>query len=377
MRLAMISALAGVFSAQAVAATTPEAAIDAIVSDYMAKTRTPGVSVAIGRGDAIRFKKGYGIADLESRTRVDPQTLFPTASTFKPITATAILRLAADGRLSLDDEVQKYCPAYPTKQWPVTIRQLLVHSGGVRHFTRDEIFNSRNFTGPSDVAKYVGESDLLFQPGSDRSYSNFGYSLLACAIEGASGKAFGDYIGDFVIGRAAMTDTRPDMIYWVIPNRARGYIIRTPQLTKQWDGLWQPAHLTSTLLDQPFRADAVDYSMEIGAGGYLSTPSDLVRFGLALTGERLLPKDALSKMLRPSVEGQDPVDGPIAWNTEPIGDRKIAAARVIGSDWTGSAGIMILPNRNEAISVMTNVGFNPPEKLIEDIWSAWETSNQP
>lgn len=338
----------------------------------MAKTKTPGVSIAVAEGGTVRLARAYGQADLESNSPVTPETLFPTASTFKPITATAILKLAADRKISLDDPIQKYCPAFPAKPSTITIRHLLTHTSGVRHFSRDEIFNTRHFAKLSDVAAFVGTSDLLFEPGAKKSYSNFGYSLLACAVEGASGKPFDEYLGSGIFRAAGMTRTRPDMIYRVIPNRARGYIVRTAELTKQWDGLWQPGHVSSTLVDQPFRADAVDYSMEIGAGGYLSTPSDLVRFGTALMDGKLVPDPVLQQMFRAPVTGEAPDHAPIAWINTPLGDTKASAPRVIGADWTGSAGLLLLPDKRIAISVMTNVGFAPPDELASEILKIWQ-----
>ena len=85
-----------------------------------------------------------------------------------------------------------------------------------------------------------------------------------------------------------MTATRDDNVYEVIPGHARYYVVRTAANTEQWRGLWTEAHLASTRLDQPANADPVDPSWAVGAGSYLGTPEDLVRFGLALAGERLL-----------------------------------------------------------------------------------------
>lgn len=106
-------------------------------------------------------------------------------------------------------------------------------------------------------------------------YSNAGYTLLACAIEGATKQPYDSALAHLVLEPAGMRPTRGDNVYEVVPERARYYVVRTAANTEQWKGLWTAAHLASTRLDQPANADPVDPTWAIGAGNYLGTPADL------------------------------------------------------------------------------------------------------
>src|SRR5262249_41691359 len=112
------------------------AGIDRAIEDRRQALQLPGVSVAIAMGGALVYAKGFGLADLENRRVVTPESRFRTASVAKPITATAVMQLAEAGRLDLDAPIQTYCPAFPQKPWPVTARQLLGHLAGVRHYAK-------------------------------------------------------------------------------------------------------------------------------------------------------------------------------------------------------------------------------------------------
>jgi CubicO group peptidase (beta-lactamase class C family) len=106
-----------------------------VIQEEMTRQRIPGLSVAVAINGQIGYAKGFGVADLENSIPAKPTTVYRTASIAKPLTATAVMLLAEQGRLDLDVPIQKYCAAFPGKAWPVTARQLLGHLGGVRHYT--------------------------------------------------------------------------------------------------------------------------------------------------------------------------------------------------------------------------------------------------
>ena len=118
------------------------AQVDSLVRLYMHAQHIPGMSVALGINGHLVWAQGFGFADLENRVPTDTETVFPTASTLKPLTATAVLRLVDAGRLDLDAPVQRYCAAYPTKPWIVTPRLLLLHQGGIRPSSGRECLQS-------------------------------------------------------------------------------------------------------------------------------------------------------------------------------------------------------------------------------------------
>src|SRR5271163_3616778 len=159
------------------------------VSDFMAATSVPGVSVAVVLNGQPAWSAGFGMADLENFVPATSATLFRLASVSKPITATAILQLSERGKLDLDAPIQKYCPAFPKKEVPITTRQLLGHLAGIRHdrthsFDDPEIINTKHVDDPiSGGLEYFKDDPLVAAPGTKFSYSSNGYTVVGCVIE--------------------------------------------------------------------------------------------------------------------------------------------------------------------------------------------------
>jgi CubicO group peptidase (beta-lactamase class C family) len=336
----------------------------------MREARIPGLSIAIGTGNRLVWAQGFGKADLEGGKAVTPATLFRLQSTQKLLTATAVLRLAELGRLGLDDPVQRHCPAFGVTPSPVTLRDLLSHQGGVRASTLADLFNRDHYASPAAAVRRFARDSLAAPPGTRVVYSNAGYTLLACAIEGVAGQPYDSALATLVLRPAGMAATRDDNAYEVIGERARYYIVRTAANTEQWRGLWTEAHLEGTRLDQPANADQVDPSWAIGAGSYIGTPGDLVRFALAVTGGRLLrgkyrDSSFANTPLRTTGEPTGRALG--GWVLDPAGGD---IARLLGSTWNGSFGVAVYPARGLAVAVASNIEFDQPAELVEEVIAA-------
>jgi CubicO group peptidase (beta-lactamase class C family) len=123
--------------------------IESLIQSEMSQSKIPGLSVAIVSGDQLRYARGFGLADLENSVAAKPTTVYRLGSMSKTITATAVMQLAERGKLDLEAPVQKYCPAFPEKPWPVTSRQLLAHLAGVRDYDNkkflEEYFSTRYY----------------------------------------------------------------------------------------------------------------------------------------------------------------------------------------------------------------------------------------
>ena len=134
------------------------------------------------------------MADVENNVPAGAGTVYRLASISKPITATAVMQLVERGRVDLDAPVWKYVPAFPVKPWPVTVRQLLCHQSGVRHYRGDEISSTRHYVDLTEPLKIFKDDPLLFEPGTRTSYTTYGYNLLGAVVEAASGMKFADYL---------------------------------------------------------------------------------------------------------------------------------------------------------------------------------------
>lgn len=341
-------------SAQQPASLAPETIkqIEAVIASEQAKAKIPGLSVAIASGGQVRYAKGFGFADLENDVAAQATTLFRTGSIAKPLTATAAMQLVEQGKLDLDAPIQKYCRAFPEKPWPVTARQLLGHLGGVRHYKggRKESYGVELFPTLTDSLRIFKDEPLLHEPGTKFEYTTYGYSVLGCAIEGASGQSYRAYMQEQVFKPAGMALTRLDDQHLIIPGRARGY--------QQVNVAMYPP-LPSTLKDQAPTGTIVnaamhDTSMKVPGGGLLSTAEELARFVLALNSGKLVKLATVEQMWtsQKTKEGKETGYG-MGWQVSSNNGKKLVLHG--GNQAGASSYLSFSPERGIAIVVMTNL----------------------
>src|SRR5580658_2835350 len=256
------------------------AQVDQIVVAAMRQQQIPAMTVAAATLDRIVYSRAFGAADLENAVPATVETLIRTGSVAKPISAAAAMTLVDSGKLDLDAPVQKYCAPFPRKRWPITTRELLSHTSGIRHYKEGEIESTRHYQWMADGFAIFANDPLLFEPGTAYSYSTYGYTVVGCVIEGASGEKFADYVAAHVLKPAGMTHTFVDDVFEIVPHRARGY--------HKIDG-------------QVKNAGLMDSSYKIPGGGYVTTAEDLVHFAQALFDGKLLQPGTLAQMWVASV----------------------------------------------------------------------------
>ena len=238
-----------------------------IVRAGLIEQNLPGLSVAVGVGSDIVWAEGFGWADLENRVPVSPEMRFRIGTASTALTSAAVGLLLEQGRLNLDDEIQTYVPAFPKKQWPVTLRQLMGHLAGVRNDGGDEgPLLSARCERPVEGLQHFAERSLLFEPGTQYRYSSYGWILVSAAVEAAAHEPFLTFMRKQIYAPLGMDDTRADSATEPIPDRATFYFPRFAADPRY--GL----HLMRQ----------IDYSCYAGSSVFLSTPSDLVRFAMAI-----------------------------------------------------------------------------------------------
>ncbi|HYT65953.1 MAG TPA: serine hydrolase domain-containing protein, partial [Vicinamibacterales bacterium] len=263
----------------------------------------PGLSVAVGAGGDIVWAEGFGWADLEKRVPVAPHMRFRIGGASMALTSAAVGLLLEKDRLHLDAEIQTYVSSFPEKQWPVTLRQLMGHLAGVRKDAGDEepLFSER-CERTMDGLRRFAERPLLFEPGTQYRYSTYGWILVSAAVEAAAKEPFFTFMRSQIFQPLGMRDTTPDSATEPIPDRATFYY---PKFAAD------PRY-------GPDLAREGDYSCFAGAGAFLSTPSDLVRFGMAINRGKLL-QPATVKTLQTSqrlASGEETGYG-LGWDLEP------------------------------------------------------------
>ena len=338
-------------SAQESARTPLPDAIDAAVQQQIKSYKVPGLSIAVTQQRRIVFSKSYGWADLENQVRVSNETLFRIGSITKPITATAAMMLAQRGQLDLDAPVQNYCRSFPGKPSPVTTRELLAHLGGIREFktvsgTSPELLSETHYDSVADSIALFATDPLVDKPGARYEYSNYGYDLVGCALEGASGKSFDDLLRTLVLSPAAMTATTLDDSYQIIPRRSRNY-------THAKDGSIRNAR-------------CIDTSNRIPAAGLLSTADDLARFVLALESNKLLPDAQLRQMWAEQTTGQGkPTGYGLGWMIHSHNGK--AGFAHTGEQPGASTILYVMPNGQGSFAVLANTDAAGLWKLADKL----------
>jgi CubicO group peptidase (beta-lactamase class C family) len=192
-------------------------------------TATPGCAVGVSRNGRMELARAYGMADLEHDVRNSPQTIFEAGSVSKQFTAAAIVMLALDGRLSLDDDVRKYVPELPDYGKRLTIRHMMNHTSGLRDWgSVAEIAGwgrgSRVHTHAHVLDIVSRQRGLNFDPGHEYSYSNTGYNLQAVIVERVSGMSFADFTRQRIFEPVGMKNTQwRDDFTRIVKGRATAY----------------------------------------------------------------------------------------------------------------------------------------------------------
>lgn len=192
------------------------------------RTDGPGCAVGVYRDGELVLAKGYGMADLEHDVPIAADTVFYIGSTSKQFVSACIVLLAEEGKLSLDDEVRKYIPEFPDYGTPVTIRQLVHHTSGIRDYLELWRLAGRDYLDHIPEAAVLemicAQSELNFEPGERHLYSNSCYFLLGVIVERASGKRLRQYAEENVFRPLGMTKTHfHDDPGFIIEDRAFGY----------------------------------------------------------------------------------------------------------------------------------------------------------
>jgi serine beta-lactamase-like protein LACTB len=322
-----------------------------IVRQGVTDQNLPGVSVAVGAAGEIVWAEGFGWADLEHRVPVAPQMRFRIGTASKMLTSAAVGLLLEKGRLNLDEEIQAYVRAFPKKEWPVTLRQLMGHTAGIRRDAGDEEPVSVRDDEPLSVRcqrtvdglQRFAEHPLLFQPGTEYRYSNYGWILVSAAVEAAAGKPFSTFMRDQIFEPLGMNDTRAESTPEPSPDRPTFYF-------PQFGG--NPRY-------GPDEGREVDYSCFSGSAAFLSTPSDLVRFAMAINGGKLLQPATVQLLQTPQrVSSGEETGYALGWDLETAalaGEQTRVAGHdgelmggMVASFWTFPDGIVVAVTSNTA-----------------------------
>jgi serine beta-lactamase-like protein LACTB, mitochondrial len=322
----------------------------------------PGLSLAVAVDGKIVWAEGFGYANVERRAPVTPNTRFRTGSVSKTLTSAAVALLYDRGRIDLDAPVQAYAPAYPHKQWTVTARQLLGDVAGV-HRLRGENNNNDNVprgncTSLAQALQIFSVEPLAFEPGTRYRYSTYGWILLSAVVEGAAAKPFATFMSDEVFAPLGMdrtvlegTPSDPDTVSFYGTRRSFG-------------------------VDQGVTDAAEEnYSCFFGAGGFFSTPSDLVRLGSAMLQPGLLKPETIILFQAPlQLKSGASTGFALGWKVDDIqlAGRPARVLRHRARLFGGTTSLSIFPDLGLVVAAMSNENDNTVDPFTLQVAEAFK-----
>lgn len=249
------------------------------VATAVYKPDIPGAAVIVVKNGQVIFRKGYGLANLELNVPIRPEMVFRLCSITKQFTAVAIMMLVEQGKLSLDDDITKFFPDYPTGGKRITVENLLTHTSGIKDYL-EKLWpqRMREDFRPERLIDLFKHDGLEFEPGTKESYSNSNYVLLGVIIEKLSGKEYGQFIEDNIFKPLGMKHSYYETVQEIIPNRVSGY-------ARVGEGFVNAAYVSMPQL--------------YAAGGLCSSVDDLALWDTAMYSDKLLKHGSWERIFTP------------------------------------------------------------------------------
>jgi len=312
----------------------------------------PGVSAAVSVNGKMVFSGGVGFSDLDNKVPQNGKTVHNIGSVSKAVAVIAIMQLEEKGLLSLDDEIQKYLPYFPKKQKPITIKHILTHTSGIRHYAAKDNDNfgfkrMRHYDDFEEATRIFRDDSLLFSPGTYFSYSSYASNLMHGIVEKITGLGFEEYMKRNIWQPAGMLTTWFDVPSRVIPNRGKGYV--------------------RDKIGVIVNPDYEDTSYKYAGGGIIASAEDMVKLALALNDGLLLKPETIAKMYTPYFEkNEKSVRSEKSPSVVPQWQGLIwfVGKDGAGRNWYGHSGtvkgtrcfIMNYPKENLVLAIQANIG---------------------
>jgi N-acyl-D-amino-acid deacylase len=331
------------------------ARVDSFVRAEMARQRVPGLSLAVVRNGQPVKVMGYGEANVEHNVPVTRETIFQSGSLGKQFTSALVMLLVQDGKLKLDDTIDRYFPEAPPAFTHITVRQLLNHTSGIPDYT-DGTMNMRQDYTEQDLAKLAFGLKPEFPPGSRWNYSNTGYVLLGIIAGKVGGKFYGDQLADRVFKPLGMNTARIISEADIVPHRAAGYVWSNGKLENQ---SWVSPKLNTT-------AD----------GSLYFSANDLLAWERAVRQGTLLSAESWRTVFEPvRLTSGRPYPYGMGWTIDTVGGQLV---REHGGAWQGFKSYLARYTGSDmTVMVLANLGQADPAVFAHGVAAIYDSTLTP
>jgi len=322
-----------------------------IANEFLKDKHIPGMSISATVNGKLIWSEGFGYSNIETKQKVSPsETQFRIASISKSITAAALAKLVDDKKLDFDGSIYTHVPNFPKKKYDFSIRQVGGHIAGVRHYNGNEFILNKKMTIVEGLDIFK-DSPLKFKPGSDYSYSTYGWNLLSVVVQNASGVEFNKYMTETIFSPLKMDNIELGLSDTEMPNRTQFYI--------------------KTNSDKIKLGVPVSNEHKVAGGGFIATSEDLVKFGNEIINPTILSKASVKELVTPLYTD----DGKSTEYGIGFGVVKTKNDTPRYSHSGGGMGattfLMMYPEENIVISIVTNLSHVPIRQLtakLEDVF---------
>ena len=312
---------------------------------------SPGCALAVIKDGHIVYKHSYGMADLDHNVPISPVSIFHVASISKQFTAAAIVLLAQEGKLSLDDEARKYIPELPDFGEPITIQHLIHHTSGLRdQWELLELAGWRyslDLITDDDVMSLISrQKNLNFKPGTRHLYCNTGYTLLAQIVKRVSGQSLREFTLSRLFRPLGMNNTHfRDDHAEIVKNIAYGYV--------------------RDRANSSFRLSVTNFDT-VGATSLLTTVEDLALWDQNFYQPRVGGRPLIGQMLeRGKLESGKELDYAFGLNVGKY--RGVATVDHAGADAGYRADLLRFPTQHFSVACLCNLAETNPSRLTRQV----------
>ncbi|MFK8060086.1 MAG: serine hydrolase [Polaribacter sp.] len=322
-----------------------ESKIDKILSNQF-KSNETGVSALVAKDGKVIYRKAFGKANLELDVNMTSENVFQVGSITKQFTAVSILMLLEEGKLSLEDEITKFIPDYPTNGKKITVHHLLTHTSGIKSYTSMQSFGKVMTIdeAPLKFIDFFKNEPMDFETGEKYLYNNSGYFILGYIIEKASGMSYSKFIQERIFDKINMNSSYYGSHTKLIKNRASGY---------QKGGEF-------------VNAQYISLALPYAAGSIMSTVDDMLKWQTAITTDVFVKEATIDKAFTNyTLNNGDKINYGYGWSINEINDEPTIEH---GGAIPGylSMGIFV-PSKNVYVILFSNCGCQSPTNVAIEI----------